>query len=293
MVSFVCDTCNDTLKKPKLDQHAQKCWAVYTCLDCNTTFEGTSYRAHTSCISEDQKYQKSTGSTLTSPPPPPPPNIHLFFRAAVRNFLLPTLPNSVYKAPKKPNKNHPGAPPTPAPTTPATVAPSITVPEPFSTATPVDTPAVVESSSTTAMTNGTKRARQEEQEEKVEVERLKKQRKAEKKAAKKASKAAAATGTEPTATSTPAAKAEETVAPEPATEEVSLKDIKAEIKAFLAQAVPGVLKQSRTLREVKRSVVEMAAARGLNEETEVLEVFEKGVFLGGDKPKKMLKLSFE
>ncbi|SGY14725.1 BQ5605_C013g07058 [Microbotryum silenes-dioicae] len=258
MVSFVCDTCNDTLKKPKLDQHAQKCWAVYTCLDCNTTFEGTSYRAHTSCISEDQKYQKS-----------------------------------VYKAPKKPNKNHPGAPPTPAPTTPATVAPSITVPEPFSTATPVDTPAVVESSSTTAMTNGTKRARQEEQEEKVEVERLKKQRKAEKKAAKKASKAAAATGTEPTATSTPAAKAEETVAPEPATEEVSLKDIKAEIKAFLAQAVPGVLKQSRTLREVKRSVVEMAAARGLNEETEVLEVFEKGVFLGGDKPKKMLKLSFE
>ncbi|SCZ87715.1 BZ3500_MvSof-1268-A1-R1_Chr2-2g05181 [Microbotryum saponariae] len=259
MVSFVCDTCNDTLKKPKLDQHAQRCWAVYTCLDCNTTFEGTSYRAHTSCISEDQKYQKS-----------------------------------VYKAPKKPNKNHPGAPPTPAPTTPATAAPSITVPEHSSTATPVDTPAVVESSSTTATTNGTKRPRQEEQEEKDEADKLKKQRKAEKKAAKKASKAAAsATGTEPTATSTPAAKAEETAAPEPASEEVSTKDIKAEIKAFLAKAVPEVLKQPRTLGEVKRSVMEMAAARGLNGETEVLEAFEKGVFLGGDKPKKMLKLSFE
>ncbi|BGP34482.1 hypothetical protein JCM10296v2_006303 [Rhodotorula toruloides] len=28
-------------------------------IDCNTTFEGTSYRSHTSCITEEEKYQKS------------------------------------------------------------------------------------------------------------------------------------------------------------------------------------------------------------------------------------------
>ncbi|KWU45021.1 hypothetical protein RHOSPDRAFT_33267 [Rhodotorula sp. JG-1b] len=48
------------MKKPKLDAHAQRCWgAQFTCIDCNTTFEGTAYRAHTSCISEEQRYHKS------------------------------------------------------------------------------------------------------------------------------------------------------------------------------------------------------------------------------------------
>jgi hypothetical protein len=43
----------------KLDQHKNRCYgAVFTCLDCNTTFQGNDYRQHTSCISEDQKYQK-------------------------------------------------------------------------------------------------------------------------------------------------------------------------------------------------------------------------------------------
>lgn len=60
MVSFVCESCQETLKKPKLDQHKQRCrWAVYTCLDCNVTFEGVDYRQHTACISEAQKYEKS------------------------------------------------------------------------------------------------------------------------------------------------------------------------------------------------------------------------------------------
>lgn len=30
--------CNDTVKKPKLDQHSQRCKASFTCLDCSTTF---------------------------------------------------------------------------------------------------------------------------------------------------------------------------------------------------------------------------------------------------------------
>ncbi|GAA6061415.1 hypothetical protein JCM10212_004473 [Sporobolomyces blumeae] len=64
VVSFSCEACGDILKKPKLDQHAGRCrGAYYTCIDCNTTFEGPTgpqgYRGHTSCISEEQKYQKS------------------------------------------------------------------------------------------------------------------------------------------------------------------------------------------------------------------------------------------
>ncbi|GAA6007145.1 hypothetical protein JCM10207_001524 [Rhodosporidiobolus poonsookiae] len=60
MVSFSCENCGDILKKPKLDQHTGRCRGAYfTCIDCNTTFEGTSYRAHTSCMSEEQRYHKS------------------------------------------------------------------------------------------------------------------------------------------------------------------------------------------------------------------------------------------
>ncbi|KAF8430120.1 hypothetical protein EV426DRAFT_5483 [Tirmania nivea] len=59
MVSFSCESCCDVFVKKKLDQHANRCrGAQFTCLDCSTTFEGTSYRQHTSCISEAQKYQK-------------------------------------------------------------------------------------------------------------------------------------------------------------------------------------------------------------------------------------------
>ncbi|KAK8869806.1 hypothetical protein IAR55_000374 [Kwoniella newhampshirensis] len=58
MVSFQCDGCADTVKKPKLDQHRQKCFASFTCLDCSTTFRNPSeYKSHTSCVSEAQKYQ--------------------------------------------------------------------------------------------------------------------------------------------------------------------------------------------------------------------------------------------
>lgn len=61
MVFFVCEGCNETLKKNKVDAHAARCrscWAV-SCVDCTTVFEGNDYAAHTSCISEAQKYQKS------------------------------------------------------------------------------------------------------------------------------------------------------------------------------------------------------------------------------------------
>ncbi|KAJ9606283.1 hypothetical protein H2200_009244 [Cladophialophora chaetospira] len=58
MVSFQCEGCGDVLTKKKLDTHRNQCrGAVFTCIDCMTTFQGTNYRAHTSCITEEQKYQ--------------------------------------------------------------------------------------------------------------------------------------------------------------------------------------------------------------------------------------------
>ena len=58
MPSFVCDTCQETLKKAKLDQHAQRCRrAVFSCIDCYKTFASPAeYRAHVSCITEEEKY---------------------------------------------------------------------------------------------------------------------------------------------------------------------------------------------------------------------------------------------
>ncbi|KAI7859940.1 hypothetical protein BDC45DRAFT_530396 [Circinella umbellata] len=57
MVSFQCDFCGDVVKKPKLDQHRNRCHSTFTCIDCSTTFQDTSYKSHTSCISEAEKYQ--------------------------------------------------------------------------------------------------------------------------------------------------------------------------------------------------------------------------------------------
>lgn len=57
MPSFVCDYCQETLKKAKLDQHAQRCrQAAFSCIDCYKTFKGVEYRAHTTCITEVQKH---------------------------------------------------------------------------------------------------------------------------------------------------------------------------------------------------------------------------------------------
>jgi len=59
MVSFQCDACGDTVKKPKLDQHYQRCYSSVTCIDCSKTFNSPAeWKGHTSCISEAEKYQK-------------------------------------------------------------------------------------------------------------------------------------------------------------------------------------------------------------------------------------------
>lgn len=62
MVFFVCDGCNESLKKNKVDGHAARCRTCYavTCIDCSVSFPNDEYRSHTSCISEVEKYQKTT-----------------------------------------------------------------------------------------------------------------------------------------------------------------------------------------------------------------------------------------
>ncbi|SCU77643.1 LANO_0A00892g1_1 [Lachancea nothofagi CBS 11611] len=59
MVTFNCEVCNDTVPKKNTEKHYYRCpQAYYTCIDCNVTFDdGVSYKAHTQCISEDERYQ--------------------------------------------------------------------------------------------------------------------------------------------------------------------------------------------------------------------------------------------
>ena len=47
------------MKKPKLDQHYQRCGGSFTCVDCSKTFYSAGeWKGHTQCISEAEKYQK-------------------------------------------------------------------------------------------------------------------------------------------------------------------------------------------------------------------------------------------
>ena len=70
---FVCEGCNETLKKAQVQKHAQRCRQCHavTCVDCSQTFYGDDFEAHTTCISEAEKYEgslyKAKKSTKTNP----------------------------------------------------------------------------------------------------------------------------------------------------------------------------------------------------------------------------------
>ncbi|KAL0213445.1 hypothetical protein RCL1_007071 [Eukaryota sp. TZLM3-RCL] len=56
MVSFICSHCNATVKKPKVASH--RCPnALFSCLDCHQEFNHNSVKSHTSCVTEQEKYQ--------------------------------------------------------------------------------------------------------------------------------------------------------------------------------------------------------------------------------------------
>jgi len=61
MVFFSCDGCAEMLKKNQVDAHARRCRACesVSCVDCGVSFWGDDYRAHTSCISEAERYEKT------------------------------------------------------------------------------------------------------------------------------------------------------------------------------------------------------------------------------------------
>lgn len=61
MVYFECDTCISTLKKKQIQTHYQfQCRSAnsFSCLTCHQRFDRDSIVAHTSCISEEEKYTK-------------------------------------------------------------------------------------------------------------------------------------------------------------------------------------------------------------------------------------------
>ena len=57
MVTFSCGTCNESLKKQKVEQHYYRCRNDYvTCIDCNADFYGDDYNSHVKCVSEAERY---------------------------------------------------------------------------------------------------------------------------------------------------------------------------------------------------------------------------------------------
>ena len=61
MVFFTCNHCGESLKKPAVDKHYtfKSCRGApffLTCVDCLKDFHGDEFRAHTSCVSELERY---------------------------------------------------------------------------------------------------------------------------------------------------------------------------------------------------------------------------------------------
>lgn len=58
MVSFSCDNCGEVVKKPKVQNHIAGCRPRFvSCIDCSKQFTRDTVHAHSSCISEAEKYQ--------------------------------------------------------------------------------------------------------------------------------------------------------------------------------------------------------------------------------------------
>jgi cell growth-regulating nucleolar protein len=57
MVVFQCESCGDSIKKPKVAAHYGQCAAAaFTCIDCSRTFDRRGVAGHTSCVTEHEKY---------------------------------------------------------------------------------------------------------------------------------------------------------------------------------------------------------------------------------------------
>ncbi|XP_055626090.1 uncharacterized protein C16C10.8 [Toxorhynchites rutilus septentrionalis] len=58
MVFFICNHCGESMKKQVVEKHGWKCKRELnvSCMDCQKDFTGNAYDAHTSCITEAEKY---------------------------------------------------------------------------------------------------------------------------------------------------------------------------------------------------------------------------------------------
>ena len=67
MVSFTCHNCQDVVKKPKVQSHANMCGShSLTGVDCMHVFDLDTIKAHTSCVTEEDKYQGKWKQKLSS-----------------------------------------------------------------------------------------------------------------------------------------------------------------------------------------------------------------------------------
>lgn len=58
MVYFVCNNCQETIRKCKVDEHSMRCHSdSYSCVDCGKDFSLREARGHNTCITEEEKYQ--------------------------------------------------------------------------------------------------------------------------------------------------------------------------------------------------------------------------------------------
>ena len=71
MVYFQCETCIATLKKKQVENHyLHECKNAkyFRCITCHQVFDRESIKGHTSCISEEEKYQKGDNMVKKSKP---------------------------------------------------------------------------------------------------------------------------------------------------------------------------------------------------------------------------------
>ncbi|TGZ62339.1 hypothetical protein CRM22_007479 [Opisthorchis felineus] len=60
MVVFLCSYCNASLRKSVVEKHFHCCRGCTTvsCMDCHKDFDKISFKSHTSCLTEEEKYDK-------------------------------------------------------------------------------------------------------------------------------------------------------------------------------------------------------------------------------------------
>jgi hypothetical protein len=65
MVTFICETCNESLRKNKVDSHSCRS-RTFSCVDCHKQFRNQEWQSHTSCMTEAEKFKFASTTTTTT-----------------------------------------------------------------------------------------------------------------------------------------------------------------------------------------------------------------------------------